>query len=620
MARCFRQRGQARPGAIKVRRKVQDLWRTVWNTGRLADGFRDSYEALGGKQPRERPQRPLQNMFTLSRRPLARLFAKVRIAPIGVAIGILLFVAVGLRIWRLGTIPGMNADEAQYGIYALQFLRGEPFPLTTNTGNPLNLFFFVLQVGCHWLFEPSFALIRVPAVVSGLGALLINYLFAARLVNRRMATISTVLLAVLPINVAYSRFGWDSSQSLAATLCVVYAALGMATDVAHRGRWRLLAVLSSAAAVLVHPTNVFVLPIVGLSLIWPERQRWLGWIDPRRIQPKWLFVWLAGVSSLLLAVAAFRSRAQIGSGGLPTPTDWIAFAKNYVQLLSGVTVHRYIAGSYQSDSWATWMGDWQPIDIVFVLAGLGLLFCWFRTRGERSAATGFLSVAWLASGVCFFLIAGPSAITPHWERYGLCLIAPAALFASCLLTDFLTVARPWYRAICVGTCLSLAAVALGTVYIDYFLVFQRSGGESHRAFRTTRREPKVEAFDLIARSVPNGAGATIVSDDWWSYWPLRYLAMDQANIRVCRSAEMGEANEFANACDCGDVWFVEFRDSASYHDARARIADAGFAVCERNVLDRRGRRILSLMQPITSTNQMPLTRRTATQATTSSTE
>ncbi len=94
----------------------------------------------------------------------------------------------------------------------------------TPTGNWLNPFFFAPLVALHALVEPSFELLRITPFASGLLALVVNFFLCRRAFDLRTATISTVALAVLPINIAYSRFAWDASQSLLFTLPVVYVA------------------------------------------------------------------------------------------------------------------------------------------------------------------------------------------------------------------------------------------------------------------------------------------------------------------------------------------------------------------------------------------------------------
>ncbi len=187
-------------------------------------------------------------------------------------------VAVWFRCRDLGRLPGVNGDEAWYGVQAELVLHGQPIDWRTPTGNLLNPLFFGPQLLLHALFEPSFALLRATAVVSGLLALLVNYWFCGRLFGKRAAAISTVILAVLPTNIVYSRLAWDASQSLLVTLTTIYLALYAIVDSQRRTRWSAAALIAQAVAIVVHPTNVFVAPIVGLCLAiaWRDELRSVG--------------------------------------------------------------------------------------------------------------------------------------------------------------------------------------------------------------------------------------------------------------------------------------------------------------------------------------------------------
>src|SRR5262245_15822781 len=78
---------------------------------------------------------------------------------IGLNIVALLAVAVWFRCRDLGNLPGVNGDEAWYGVQAELWLRGEPVAWRTPTGNLLNPLFFWPQVALHAIFEPSFGLL-----------------------------------------------------------------------------------------------------------------------------------------------------------------------------------------------------------------------------------------------------------------------------------------------------------------------------------------------------------------------------------------------------------------------------------------------------------------------------
>ena len=140
------------------------------------------------------------------------------------ALGILA-VAVVLRVIKLDNIPGVNGDEAWMGVQAMAALRHDRlFSWRTPTGNPLNLFFFLRELALHAIWPPSFGLLRLPAVVSGLAALAVNFWLCRKVFGPRTAWLLTVLLAVLPVNIVYSRFAWDSCQTFSATTCAIFPA------------------------------------------------------------------------------------------------------------------------------------------------------------------------------------------------------------------------------------------------------------------------------------------------------------------------------------------------------------------------------------------------------------
>src|SRR5580658_7243942 len=84
--------------------------------------------------------------------------------------------SIFLRIWHLGNIPGLNGDEAYYGVQSLNIIHGKPVAWFTPSGNFSNLLYTGPCILLHLLFAPSFVLLRANAVVFGLLALCANYL------------------------------------------------------------------------------------------------------------------------------------------------------------------------------------------------------------------------------------------------------------------------------------------------------------------------------------------------------------------------------------------------------------------------------------------------------------
>ena len=67
-------------------------------------------------------------------------------------------------------------------------------------------------------------------------------------------------------------------------------------------------------------------------------------------------------------------------------------------------------------------------DAMFAcLAAAGVLGCCRLWRQPEAHRERVLMISYLAMLASFYLLAGPAALGPHFERYGVCLIAPGVL-------------------------------------------------------------------------------------------------------------------------------------------------------------------------------------------------
>ena len=132
--------------------------------------------------------------------------------------------------------------------------------------------------------------------------------------------------------------------------------------------------------------------------------------------------------------------------------------------------------------------------------------------------------------ISFYLVAGPAAIAPHAERYGVCLVAPLVTLVALGWTHWLAPGRPLARPLAAALIL-LACGWLGVFSLRYFGRILTTGGQSHVAFRTAAVEPKQAAWDWI---VAHRAGRPIQveADSWWTYWPLAYLSAADPTARI----------------------------------------------------------------------------------------
>jgi 4-amino-4-deoxy-L-arabinose transferase-like glycosyltransferase len=435
-------------------------------------------------------------------------------------LGVVVAAAVGMRAWGLDHVPGVNGDEAWYGVQMLE-LRDGRGAWTTPRGNLLNPFFSAPIFLMHLVFEPDFWILRVPALLSGLALIPLTFVFVRRLADEPTAVFATLLAAVLPINLAYSRHGWDPSQSTLVVLITLFCAA--------RRRWWWLAA-SLLAAAIVHPTNVFVVPVVAIVALAAS----LGPRDAKSSGSWRSVLALAAVAvpmlCYVLLIPRGSSRAFTGvAERLGDGAAWAEFVVLFSRLFSGVTAYEYFAGD---PGWhATLVHDVGFWFLCLPVVALAV---------RRSAALrDWRSLSWLVGTVAalliFFTVAGPRFMQPHRERYALWLVMPSTIGFALCCRALITSPRAYRWALAAG--LLIASLALASFARHYLADQATTGGRSAVTFRTAGVEPKAQALDLIRADAGSDARAQVLAGNWWLYWPLRYRAADAPGLFVVAMRE-----------------------------------------------------------------------------------
>jgi hypothetical protein len=550
----------------------------------------------------------------------------------------LIAVSIWFRCRDLGNMPGINGDEAWYGVQAELVLHGEPITWRTPTGNLLNPLFFGPQLLLHAVFEPSFALLRSTAVLSGLLALAVNYCLCRKVFDRRTAVVSTAILAVLPINIVYSRLAWDASQSLLVTSPAIYWPL-RAIIVPQRRLWFSAGgLIALAAAIIVHPTNLFVGPFVGVCLVvaWADELRRIGRHSTGKVGAL-----VAAFGFVALTGFVAQSRLPAILSRLTDPAGYAAFAVNVGRLFSGATVFQYVSGSISPTADPEWLSGTIPYYL-----GAGLIACLIgwgiykqmtvrpRLREPNSEhektermevrlfrAKGALVVGWSLSLFALFVIGGPAAIAPHFERYGLCLIGPGAILAALAMEWWIDVGGRPGRIAAAGAILCGWGLLAG-FQANFFDFIEQTGGESHLTFRTARIEPKAAAFRVIYQRSSN---ARVLASEWWVYWPLEYLSFQrppfpdpQAEERLGRAENSARRRitieQYTELRERADVvpgygeqiWVIEFTGAPACESVRKWGRERQVPISESIICDYGGRPLLSLFEiGVSSTKPSP---------------
>ncbi len=265
---------------------------------------------------------------------------------------------------------------------------------------------------------------------------------------------------------------------------------------------------------------------------------------------------------ILGTTAAARWWPRIADHAISTD-NYTDFISDLAGLFSGVTVYEYISGTLGLNARDAIGALTIEIALTFVTTFIVGLVAWAyyrRIRRGRSTLDLALVTAWISCVGAFFLVAGPEAIRPHFERYAICLIAPTIALSARGLHWWMQPSTRFSFA----TAPLLIVLAWASLFVfkrQYFDEFAMHGGNSHRTFRHGAAEPKQAALALILERSPTDRPVRISTSEWWLYWPLRYLAYAHDHVpgRACETAKTRDRSTNSGLPD-REHWIVEFAE------------------------------------------------------------
>jgi len=492
-------------------------------------------------------------------------------------------------VYRLSNLPGINGDEAWYGVQALRLIAGQPILWRTPTTPWLNPFYTGLVLLVHLVASPSEWAIRLPGLISGLGLLAANYLAARKLFGRRTAVVSTVVLAVMPILIIYSRIGWDASQTPLAAALLLYASLGITRAPSPRP-YVLLAALAYTAAVLIHSVNTIagVLPAVAVCLRYarPFARHMFSGHPGRRI---FRFTALA----MLIGLSAWPLQYPLGEfnrvfGSIPShvlrPEVWRECALGFIDVLSGAGAYLHTAGT-RGLSWL-----YLPVYCALILGATAVFLITFRhqTRTDR--------VLWLSTAaalLAFLAITGTMGFWPKRNRYALFLLPPVAL---CFSRSLLVVAA-WlgrrHRPKLLAACLLFAALVLADCYMNAFHFIKKTGGRAWRTFTAAEVDPKFDAARYIMTQISPNAPVTIYPEDWWVRTPAEYYTVDKPKVQVIEVKVVKSYGSLIRQSASRDIWLILYPDRETFRDVTRALRREGATVRVKTFQDYAGNPVVA---------------------------
>ncbi len=446
---------------------------------------------------------------------------------LAVALTLLVGLACWFRTSSLSAIPEHFADESYEGLQVARMLQGQKYTLLTMNGNLMDPFFLAMQVPFQLISKPSVGVIRSASALSGLLAVLLAFGLGSKAFDRSTALIAAILLAVLPAAIVYARIGHEYSQIPffgVLAICLAFRAniIGL--------------LLTFVASLLVHPINIFLIPMVFPVLLVQLVRKYAH--DPAKRRRVLVSVAIvvslaAGALGLYLAGRPIV-QSNVSQRG---PLDWVMYVKSVETFL----LYQYALYSPISESslavqhWAFW----GLVLTTLVLGTWGLIR---ERRWDRLA----LLVGLFGSLAAFHIVGGPRRlIEPGTHRYGVVFIAPIVFVLASLIRAMFArhtpldepVTPPRFASIRLAGVAVVGFALLLCLRTNWFLSFTQSGRESLATAWNDGKDPFEQAIALAIRDHAQTSGGVkepcvIRGHGYWVNTPIEYLASWRKSIKA----------------------------------------------------------------------------------------
>src|SRR4030043_1003591 len=318
---------------------------------------------------------------------------------------LIIFLAFFLRFYRVGCYPALNADEAAicYNAYSLietgRDEHGNSWPIHFQSFNDFKpgLYFYVVLpfVKFFGLSEMS---VRIPSAFIGVLTVYLIYLLTNELFkdkkhalwNLPIGLVSSLLLAISPWHIHFSRGGWEVNVATFFMVLGLYLFLkGL-----NNPKYFIYSVLGFVLSLYTYHASRIVVPFLGLGLMMIYREE---------VKNKWKYILIAGIIGLILTLPLaqdilrpeIRSRSTgVGLFADPGPIErtneersehedfnslfpkllhnkivnyGLTFAKNWADHYHGLFL--FISGDEIQRNRVPETGEMYLFDLLFILVG-----------------------------------------------------------------------------------------------------------------------------------------------------------------------------------------------------------------------------------------------------------
>jgi 4-amino-4-deoxy-L-arabinose transferase-like glycosyltransferase len=191
---------------------------------------------------------------------------------------LIIILAAILRLTNLSNLPpGLYLDEVLYGLDAYSLIHtgkdiyGHFLPLALQSSGYYPPLFTYILAPFFLIFPLAAWVVRLPAALSGIAAIIATYFLAKKLFNREVAIVSIFLLAFLPWHVHLSRVAFLGSFGIAFLIFASLLFLQNRTT---------LSLLFFVLSTHIHYGYKLLAPALFIILLLLHRKRinWIGYI------------------------------------------------------------------------------------------------------------------------------------------------------------------------------------------------------------------------------------------------------------------------------------------------------------------------------------------------------
>lgn len=475
-------------------------------------------------------------------------------------IALLVFVlALGIfvRVYRLGSWPPLQGDEAISGVYALRWITQKSAHVIGQR-QYFSPAYVLLQIPFVAVYGNTLLALRLSSLLYGLLTILAAFTTARRLWKQKAALVAAASAAILPLSVVMgARLGWEPSLAFPIVAWALYFAVVA---------WQCNSIAAATACgaflaigTYVHPAAVLAMPGMVVGAVLSGRV--------------WSHYRPAVVATLMFAVFSFPSvtllqqltrSGQINLRVLtygnhiygnaedlpPSPLELKGIGADMFRTFdqcTGVFTSQYLLGPLR--------GPWSgPIKLLRVVM-FGLWFV-VLAAAYTSGARGRFVVGYLLGvfAVAHFMQPGFASL-PQKGRYILS-VAPVIPLLTALIARLPD--EPSAK-IAKGAVWMIFVVWISVAGVMVSFIGRDTTGIPD-IMVTTVGDPNRAAADFLTRHTD--LKRDLILCGWWSYWPLKYYVGEYLPLFGSDLAwAENETVVLPNADEIENVWWLQVSDN-----------------------------------------------------------